>query len=169
LGAAGVPLALPTFVVGLIASALNSRYQRLGDLVCGTMVIVEVRGGVFGITKLEDSRAARLAACIPAHFQIDQQLSLALSTYVERRRHFLPPRRSEIARRLAEPLVEQFQLPPDTSQDLLLCALYHRAYIADHGQADDLVSDALSDVSINRENLFPIPQAPIVTDGRDRQ
>jgi hypothetical protein len=133
-GAGDLPLAIPTFVVGLIASALSHRYQRLGDLVCGTMVVVERRGAMRGITRLEDERAAQLAAYIPAYFQVDHQLSFALSTYVERRRSFLPPRRREIARRLAEPLLEQFQLPPDTSQDLLLCALYHRAFVGEDGE-----------------------------------
>jgi hypothetical protein len=44
-------------------------------------------------------------------------------------------------------LLEHFHLPRDTSQDLLLCALYYRAFIADRG-------DALSDVS-------PPPPSPV--------
>jgi len=133
LGLSTVPLAIPTLMIGLVTPALNRRYQRMGDLVCGTMVIVERPGALAGITELEDPRAAELAACLPAHFQVDRKLSLALSTYVERRRSLVAARRREIARHLAVPLLERFGLPRDTSHDLLLCALYHRAYIADHG------------------------------------
>ena len=135
----------------------------MGDLVCGTMVVVERRGGMKGITELEDSRAAELAACIPAHFLIDQHLSLALSTYVERRRSFLPARRHEIARRLAEPLLEQFRLPADTSHDLLLCALYYRAYLADHGDTDERTSVKVSDVPGDRESPSPTAASNVLT------
>ena len=124
--------AVPTLMVGLITPALNRRYQRMGDLVCGTMVIVERRGGLAGIAKFEDPRAARLAAVLPATLVVDPKLSLALSTYVDRRGSFSPQRRREIACHLAGPLLQQLQLPADTSHDLLLCALYHRAYIAEH-------------------------------------
>lgn len=127
---------LPTLVVGLVTPALNRRYQRMGDLVCGTMVVVERRDHLTGIAQLEDPRAAKLAAWIPAHFQIDQKLSRALSVYVERRRTLPEARRREIASRVAQPLIEQFHLAADTSHDLLLCALYHRAYVADHGDRD---------------------------------
>ncbi|MFV1968574.1 MAG: hypothetical protein ACC628_24400, partial [Pirellulaceae bacterium] len=44
--------------------------------------------------------------------------------------------RREVARHLAEPLLARFGFPPDTSYDLLLCALYHRAFIADAGDSD---------------------------------
>jgi hypothetical protein len=58
-----------------------------------------------------------------------------LATYVERRQFFTPARRREIARHIGELLIEHFHLPRDTSQDLLLCALYYRAFIADRGDA----------------------------------
>jgi hypothetical protein len=36
-----------------------------------------------------------------------------------------------VASHLAQPLLERFGLPADTSYDLLLCALYYRTFIAD--------------------------------------
>jgi hypothetical protein len=56
--------------------------------------------------------------------------------YVDRRRFFQPERRREVARHLAEPLIRQFGLLPDTSHDLLLCALYYRTFIADRPGAE---------------------------------
>lgn len=126
-------LAVPTFMLGLVCMSCNRRFQRLGDLVCGTMVVVEEKSWSFGVVQLEDERPAQLAELIPAKFQFSRQLNRALTAYVERRRFFSVPRREEIARHVAEPLIDQFGLPADTSYDLLMCALYHRAFIADLG------------------------------------
>ena len=119
----------PLFTLGLVSMALNDRYQRLGDLVCGTMVVVEERTWLRGAAKLEDPRAAQLAQLIPANFIMSRTLSRAIALYVDRRERLPVGRRREVARHLAEPLLRQFQLPPDTSYDLLLCALYHRKFI----------------------------------------
>jgi uncharacterized RDD family membrane protein YckC len=123
----------PTFVAGLVAMSLNRRFQRLGDLVCGTMVVVEERHWLTGVAKLDDPRAAQLADLLPADFQISRSLAQTLATYVDRRRFFSQARRQEVAGYLAAPLLRKFGLAPDTSHDLLLCALYYRAFIADRG------------------------------------
>jgi uncharacterized RDD family membrane protein YckC len=139
----GIPLpmySIPTFLVGLVAMALNRRFQRIGDLVCGTVVIIEDRHWLTGVAKIDDPRAARLAEYLPADFVVGRSLSQALSAYVERRRYFSPARCREVARHLAEPLLDQFHLPPDTSHDLLLCALYYKAFIADRAEEDDATS-----------------------------
>jgi uncharacterized RDD family membrane protein YckC len=136
-------LRLPSFmlpIVDLITMTLNDKFQRLGDIVCGTVVVVEDRSWLFGVAKLEDPRAVQLAAYIPANFEITKSFAKALSTYVERRKFFTPPRRREVARHLAEPLLHRFDLPSDTSYDLLLCALYYRAFIADRGDDDQHVA-----------------------------
>jgi uncharacterized RDD family membrane protein YckC len=122
---------LPTFMVGLVAMALNRRFQRVGDLVCGTMVVIEERPWLTGVIKLEDERAAQLAEYVPPDFQVSRSLARSLATYVERRRFLAAARRREIARHLAEPLLEQWEMRRDTSHDLLLCALYYRTFVAD--------------------------------------
>lgn len=126
---------IPTMLFALGAMFMTSRFQRLGDLVCGTMVIVEERQWLTGVAKLEDPRAAQLAAYLPTDFQVSRTLARALAMYVDRRRLFTPARRKEVARHLAEPLIRMFGLPLDTSHDLLLCALYYRAFVADRGDA----------------------------------
>lgn len=131
----GIVLPVPTFLIGLITSMCNRRYQRLGDLVCGTMVVVESRSWLYGVARIEDPRTEQLAALLPANFKVSRSLAKALATYVERRRFFAPARRREIARHIGGPLLERFRLPSDTSHDLLLCALYHRTFIADRGDA----------------------------------
>lgn len=125
---------IPTFMIGLIAPLLTKRFQRLGDLVCGTMVVIEEKGYLLDAAKLEDPRVAQLAMELPPSFEVSRSLARALATYVDRRQLFSPPRRREIARHIGEPLVARFGLPPDTSYDLLLCSLYHRTFVV---QKDD--------------------------------
>lgn len=123
-------LAFPTCVFGLLAPMMNRRFQRLGDLVCGTMVVVEERQWALTIAKLEDPAIQRLASELPSSFSVSHKLSRALATYVERRRYLSPPRRAEIARHLSELLALRFNLPGTVDHDNLLCALYLRTFVA---------------------------------------
>jgi len=129
------PYAIPTFMVGLLTPMFTQRFQRLGDVVCGTIVVIEQRGWLLGVPQLDDPRALALSNLVPPNFQAPRTMARALAAYVERRQHFSPARRQEIARHLGAPLRVRFQLPADTSCDLLLCALYHRTFVAD--QAGD--------------------------------
>jgi hypothetical protein len=94
------------------------------------------------VAKLDDPRAIQLAAYLPPNFVVPRSMARALATYVERRRFFSLPRRREVAKHLAEPLLERFSLPMDTSYDLLLCALYYRTFIADRSQDERLLAEA---------------------------
>lgn len=124
------------YLVGLIAAMMNDRFQRLGDLACGTMVVVEEDRWYRGITQITEPEAVRLAALVPADFVATRTQARALAAYVQRRVYFSWPRRIEIARHLGEPLRERFGLPPNTDLDLLLCALYYRTFITDRGGGD---------------------------------
>lgn len=126
-----LPLALPTCLLGLGAVMLSRRSQRLGDLVCGTMVVIEERGWMLSTVKFDDEQIVRLSAELPASFQISRKLSQALAAYAERRPYLSLIRRQEISRHLGEPLIAELGLPPETSHDLLLCALYHRNFVAE--------------------------------------
>ena len=116
----GVPAPLyilPTYMVGLVTMMLNHRFQRVGDLVCGTLVVIEERSWLTGVVKLEDERAAKLAEYIPPDFRVSRSLARSLAMYVERRRFFAPARRGEVAKYLANPLLAQFGMKSDTSCD----------------------------------------------------
>ncbi len=125
----------PFYQVGLWSASLNDRFQRLGDLACGTMVVLDEPNWFFGMMRVDEPEAIRLASQIPANFQTPRSLARSLAAYVQRRRFFPPGRRYEMAGHLGEPLVERLGLPPQTDHDLLLCALYHRTFITD--RADD--------------------------------
>lgn len=123
------------YQVGLLAAMLNRRFQRLGDLACGTMVVVEGHHRLQEMTRAGEPDALRLATLIPPSFQPNRSLARALAAYVARRERFPWGRRMEIARHLGEPLRQKFQLPVNIDLDLLLCGLYHRAFITDRETA----------------------------------
>lgn len=127
---------IPTFLVAIICMTCSPRFQRIGDLVSGTMVVYEHRGWMPGLAYLEDERTPRLAELIPPGFKISRELARALASYVHKRRYLTPLRRRDIARHLAEPLLGRFGLQEDTSYDLFLCALYYRAFVAQGALAE---------------------------------
>jgi hypothetical protein len=135
---------------------MNRKYQRLGDLVAGTMVVIEEKQWLTGVAKLDDPRAIQLAAYLPPNFVVSRSLAKTLATYVERRRFFSPPRRREVARHLAVPLLERFGLPLDTSYDLLLCALYYRTFIADRSQDEQRLAEAQGPAGANPFSKPPV-------------
>lgn len=116
---------------GLFSAASNDRFQRLGDLAAGTMVVVEQRASRADVVRIEEAEALALAAQLPPGLVISRSLARALSAYVIRRPTFAWRRRIEIALHLSEPLRLSLGLPRETHPDHLLCALYHHAFIAD--------------------------------------
>lgn len=136
-------------MVALVVAALSRKYQRLGDLVAGTIVVIEERQWLTGVTRLDDPRAIQLAAYLPPNFVVSRSLARTLATYVERRRFFTPPRRREVARHLAIPLLARFGFPPDTSYDLLLSALYYRTFVADRSDDDRHLAEARAQLAAN--------------------
>ena len=119
------------YQIGLLAAMSNRRFQRLGDLASGTMVVVDGRQQLPGVVRTGEPEAVRVAALVPPSFQPSRSLARALAAYAQRRRLFPWGRRMEIARHLGEPLRQKFQLPVNIDLDLLLCGLYHRTFIAD--------------------------------------
>jgi uncharacterized RDD family membrane protein YckC len=157
---------IPTFILGLAVMALNRRFQRLGDLVCNTMVVVEERPWLEGVAKIEDPRAFQLASYLPSDLRVSRSMARALSHYAERRAYFSAPRRREVARHLAQPLLKQFGLPSSTSYDLLLCAMYYRLFIADRG--DDETHEARARAALGEWHQ-PIPGSPSMTSAIERR
>ncbi len=145
---------LPVYTLGLLTMALTDRYQRWGDLACGTMVVIEDRQRLRGVVPIGVPEVVELAAHLPANFTASPSLARALSAYVERGAIFLLQRRAEIARILGEPLAQRFGLPANISHDLLICALYYHVFIADRaaqaGQADKPVGFEAGGTAIDR-------------------
>lgn len=122
---------IPTMIVGLVCMTLTPHLQRIGDLAAGTMVISEGNRRTPWNLQPEDVRAFGLAELIPATYQLSHSMAQTVGLYMENRRRLTPMRRNEVARHVAEPLIQQFDLLSDTSPDLLLCALYVNTYLSE--------------------------------------
>jgi len=123
---------IPLCLVGLMTCTLTPRMQRLGDLACGTMVIVEERPYVIGLAMLRDPQAKQAAADLPLDLRVPRRTARALSKYVERRRVFTPQRRAELSRRLVSVLRQRYRIPPQMDDDRVLCGLYYRTFIGEN-------------------------------------
>jgi uncharacterized RDD family membrane protein YckC len=147
--------ALPfyTYSFGLLAVSMNDRFQRLGDLACGTMVVVESREAAGAVVRIMEPSVLQFAELLPHNFHVTPSLARALSSYVARRPFMNASRRYEVSRYLAGPLAERLQLPPETNPDLLLCALYQRTFFDDPSVAED----------VGGSPFAPLPSAAGVT------
>jgi uncharacterized RDD family membrane protein YckC len=142
--------------VGMLIMSCNRRFQRIGDLVCGTMVVKEERPWMRGVAQIDDARAYQLASYLPSDLQVSRSMARALAHYAERRQFFSPARRREVAAHIAEPLLQQYGLPSNTSYDLLLCTMYYRVFIADRGKDEEHQARAEAEMG-QRQGIYFLP------------
>lgn len=121
---------IPVFMVGLIAMIVSRKYQRVGDLVAGTIVVHEQRNWAHGLVEFDDLRVPQLAELIPHDFYVSSDMAKALASFVDRRKVLPYQRVNEIAGHLGRPILERLGMPADTNYDLLLCALYYKTYVS---------------------------------------
>lgn len=147
---------IPTGGVALLCILMTARFQRLGDLAAGTMVIVDERKWVPPKLKLNDPAMNPLVEAISPSFRMTRTMLRTVALYVERRGRLSPARRKELASLLAREVMESAGVPPTSDPDLFLCALYKREYDAqwksnekpDNGRANlDKAQKKLSEVS----------------------
>ncbi len=118
-----------TYLVGLVSATMTRRYQRLGDLACGTMVVAEDRSRAVRFNEIKDVLLSPVENLLPPGALPSRTLARAISQYVDRRRYFGPAQRAEIARHVGEIFVQQYNLPSGIDHDALLCVLYRRAFL----------------------------------------
>ncbi len=119
------------FLLGLSSMLLSRRFQRLGDLAAGTMVIVEERRPRLGLVRIHEPRVQALIDRLPLRIAAGSKLARALSDYVRRRHRFGRALREEMAEPLARPLRARFDLPASELADTVLCAVYHRVFLGE--------------------------------------
>ncbi len=129
---------IPTLFIGFVTMAVTGRLQRLGDLAAGTMVISESQRRSPRIMLPEDVRAFGLAEHIPATYSVSHSMAQTVALYVENRQRLSPARRHDISKHLTEPLLLHLGLLPDTSSDLLMCALYVRTFLSAEERAEGI-------------------------------
>jgi uncharacterized RDD family membrane protein YckC len=110
---------------------VTRKFQRLGDLAAGTMVMVEStpRRGI--ISRVDEPEVKKILPWLPVHVQAGPELTRALSDYVRHRARFGSARREEMAGHLARPLRIRYDLPGEASADAVVCAFYHRVFLGE--------------------------------------
>jgi uncharacterized RDD family membrane protein YckC len=119
------------FQIGLASMILSGKFQRLGDLAAGTMVVIEERRGRRGVVRIFDPEVDALLPWLPGRIAASSDLARVLSDYVGVRNRFTPARRAEMAEPLARPLKKRFGLAARVPPDVVLCAVYHRIFVGD--------------------------------------
>jgi uncharacterized RDD family membrane protein YckC len=119
------------YQLGLASMLLTRKFQRLGDLAAGTMVVIEERRANRPITRIVDPDVDALLPWLPRQISASTDLARALSDYVQSRRRHGPQRRTEMAEHLATPLRKRFGLGARIPADVVLCAVYHRIFLED--------------------------------------
>ena len=118
----------PLFLVGLVCMVLSPKFQRVGDLIAGTMVVLVERDWVTTLASFEDPRVAQLAELIPSDFIVTPTLATALASFVESAPRLGVGYSNEIASEVAQPLMRKFNFPSNTDNTLLMYALYYKAF-----------------------------------------
>ncbi len=130
LGAVDGPLPF-LYLPGLTSMFLTAKFQRLGDLAAGTMVVVEERRHSASVPRVDEGAMGGLLPLLPLRVAAGPDLARALSDYVRHRPRFNRERREEIARHLAGPIRDRFGLPDSAGSDAVLCAFYHRLFLGE--------------------------------------
>lgn len=124
---------MPYGFAALASMMFSRKFQRLGDLAAGTIVVIEGKQG--RVSPPESVPATTLNAnIIPARFRPDPALLEGLTLYMSRRKKLSKPRRREIAWNLARHFIRMWSLPEQTNPDELLCLLYARLVVKESAQ-----------------------------------
>jgi uncharacterized RDD family membrane protein YckC len=118
-------------MIGLASMLLTRKFQRLGDLAAGTMVVVEERRARVGVTRVEGEAVAQLLALLPVRVSAGPELARALSDYVDHRARLGAAVCEGMAAPLARPLRQRYGLPANAPADAVLCAVYHRVFVGE--------------------------------------
>jgi uncharacterized RDD family membrane protein YckC len=119
--------ALPTgYLVGLASMSASSRFQRLGDLAAGTIVIVPARVGAASPIELEPAAHPKELATLPDDVSLDADEREAIELFLRRRHTLGHAREHELASMIAGPIALRLGFRhADPSR--LLALVYDRA------------------------------------------
>lgn len=119
--------ALPTgYLVGVVAMALNARFQRLGDLVAGTMVIVPEDARAAKALELHPPAHPRELATLPDEVVLDADERIAIEMFLRRRHSLGRAREHELASMIAGSIAQRLGFRHEDPARLL-AIVYDRA------------------------------------------
>jgi uncharacterized RDD family membrane protein YckC len=120
-------------LAGLVSMSVTRRFQRLGDLVAGTIVVVPERASAAAPLVLWPPAQPYELAQLPDEVRLDAEERLAIEMFLRRRARLGRARELELAQMIASPLADRFGFrAQDPSRTLAV--LYDRA--ANAGRID---------------------------------
>jgi uncharacterized RDD family membrane protein YckC len=141
-----LPLAYSAGIVsiaGLVSMSSTRRFQRLGDLVAGTIVVVPSRGRASAPIVLSPPAEPGELAQLPDHVRLDADEREAIEMFLRRRSTLGRARETELASMIAPRLCARFGLAaPDPSRAIAL--LYDRAANAERVESPPSTEAAVS-------------------------
>lgn len=121
------------YVVGVTSMALSTRFQRLGDLAAGTMVVAPEKPVSVTTFELAPEAEPHELATLPAHISLDADERAAIEMFLRRRPTLGRARELELASMIARPLGERLGYAHDDPVRLL-SLVYARA--VDDGRSE---------------------------------
>lgn len=127
--------ALPTgYLVGLVSMSMSSRFQRLGDLVAGTIVVVPESAGAASAIELSPPARPKELATLPDDVSLDADEREAIEMFLRRRFTLGRAREHELADMIAGPIAARLGFRHDDPARLL-AIVYDRAVNAGRTEA----------------------------------
>lgn len=122
------------YIAGLVSMTLSARFQRLGDLVAGTMVVAPEQARATKALELSPPAEPRELATLPDHVALDADERIAIELFLRRRKALSFARETELAEMIAAPLGKRIGYT-HPSPSRLLALVYDRAVNAGRGDA----------------------------------
>lgn len=124
------------YLVGVVAMSMSSRFQRLGDLVAGTMVIATQTRSSKNARAFELSPPAepREIATLPEEVSLDVDERVAIELFLRRRNTLGVAREIELASMIAGPIAKRIGFHHE-NPSRLLALVYDRAVNAGRTEA----------------------------------
>jgi uncharacterized RDD family membrane protein YckC len=119
------------FIPAILCMLISGKFQRLGDLAAGTIVMVEQSPRRGRVQRVDEPAVQAVLPWLPKHIDAGPELARALADYVRSRTRFNRPRREEMAAHLARPVRRLYGVPAEVPGDAVVCALYHRVFLGD--------------------------------------
>lgn len=115
------------YALGLLVMGRDRRFRRLGDMVAGTMVVVEERHEVGDALHLHPAPTARELASLPQRIPLSGEEIEALELYLRRVPRLHPARAEELAEIVAPALARRVGVRFRGDARRFLEVLYHRS------------------------------------------
>lgn len=110
------------FVIGVLAMTVDLRLRRLGDVVAGTLVVVEEPQSRLGVLVVEPPITEAERQALPARVVLTRDERLAIEAWLRRRRALSPERVEELAALLGPALSKRTGIEAPTWSRVLVLA-----------------------------------------------